>query len=168
LSDVATSFSDGQSTVEILTVHVDDQQVAFHLSDVAEVLPAAATAHLPHAPDVIRGLLNLRGRQLPVIDLRARLGLPSRPADPDDHVVVSRVGQRGIGIWVDRAVEVRRLDLTDLAPLAAHATGRHVCGAAMLDDGVLLVSDVETFLDAQESDLLDRALAAANEVGARG
>lgn len=149
-------------------MRVHDQRVAFYLSDVEEVLPAAETAHLPHAPDVIRGLLNVRGAQLPVLDLRARLGLPSRPADPDDHVVVSRVGQRSVGIWVDRADEVRRLDLTDLAPLAAHASARHVAGAAMLDDGVLLVSDVETFLDAYESDLLEQALAAANEVGARG
>lgn len=150
----------------MLTVAVDGQRVAFYLSDVTEVLPAAETAHLPHAPSVVRGLLNLRGEPLPVMDLRARLGLPTRPVDPDDHVVVCRIGGRAVGVWVDRADDVSSLDTDALVPMPEDAA-RHVAGAAMLEDGVLLVTDVESFLDAEETVLLDQALAAATEVGAR-
>ena len=153
--------SDGPSVrpVVVLAVSLGEQRVAFLLADVDEVLPAVEVAPLPHAPAVVRGLINLRGEPLPIIDLRSRLGLLRAPAHPDNHVLVCQVAGRALGVWVDRAEGVRQLEVVDIAPLDAPATGRHFAGAAMVEDGVLLVSDVGSFLNVAEAERLEQALA---------
>lgn len=154
----------GDTFVDVLVASVDAQQVAFHLTDVDEVLPAAEAAPLPHAPEVIRGLLNLRGEPLPLLDLRTRLGLPGREAHPDDHVLVCRVAGRRIGVWVDRADDVRRLEDGEVRSVP-DSTARHFAGAAMVEDGVLLVSDVASFLSLEEAADLEQALVPLSEAG---
>lgn len=150
--------------VRVLVVTLGDVRVAFRLEDVHEVLPAAEAAALADAPPVVKGLLNLRGDLLPILDLRVRIGLPTCPADPENHVLVCRVGGRAVGVWVDRAEDVREIDGADIAPLDGPDTGRHFEGAAMVADGVLLVSDVESFLSAGETQRLEEALAGRAEV----
>lgn len=152
--------ADGREGLHVLTARVDGQHVAFPLAHVHEVLPAAETTRLTHAPTVVLGLLNLRGAPLPVLDLRARLGLPRSEPDPADHVLVCRVGDRTVGVWVDRAQDVTTVDPSALADLPPDAPSRHLAGVALLDDDLLLVTDVDSFLSVDEMTLLDQALAA--------
>lgn len=153
----SVGMSDDES-VTVLTVRVDGQHVAFPLGDVYEVLPAVETTELAHAPGVVRGVVNLRGEPLPVIDLRTRLGLPSRDAEADDHVLVCQVRDRRVGVWVDRAHNVDTLSSASFAPIPADSPTRHLAGVALLDDGLLLVSDVDSFLSAEELARLDLAM----------
>lgn len=149
-----------------LIVVVDDERFAIPLEDVIEVLPAAAAHSLPGAPQVIRGLLNVRGNPVPVLDLRTRLGRPVRRPDPADHVVLCRIDERTVGIWVDHVSALAEIDTGDLVPVTEVAAADHVRGVALLPDGILLVTDVRSFLDADEGLGLDRALAAvANGAG---
>lgn len=143
----------------VLVLAVDGETVALPLDDVIEVLPAAAPEPLPTAPAVVTGLINLRGAPLPVLDLRTRLGLPRRDPDPDDHVVVCRVGARHIGLWVDRALRVDRLGRDSVAAIGDLAKASHVSGAILLTDGMLVVYDVHSFLDTEEALGLDEAMA---------
>ncbi len=149
--------------LDVLEILLDDQRIAFALADVVEVLPAAEVTPLPGAPSVVRGLLNLRGEPLPVLDLRARVGLPERPADADDHVLVCLAAGRRLGVWVDRAEGVRALDTARLDDDFDGVQARYVSGAAMVDGGVLLVSDVDAFLSLEESEALDLALVGASK-----
>lgn len=148
---------------DVLCVRLDGRRLGFRLKDVREVLPVADTTPLPHAPDVLLGLLNLRGQPVPVLDLRARLGLPLRSLHPDDHVVLCQVGERDVGVWVDRADDILHLDPEDVVPVRDAGPHRHVKGAVMLSDGLMLVTDVDSFLDARESAQLESALAAMTQ-----
>lgn len=150
--------SAGPSPVDVICVLLNGCRLGFLLPDVREVLPAMESTPLPHAPGVVHGLAIVRGEPLPVLDLRARLGMSTRPLHPDDHVVVCRVGGRDVGVWVDRADDIVSVDAGDIASLPATAPNRHVKGAVMLDDGLLLVTDVESFLDVNEAVQLEAAL----------
>jgi len=149
----------GEADTFVLVAMVADQRVALPLRDVVEILPAMALVPLPKGPDVVRGVVNLRGNPLPVLDLRARLDLPERAPCADDHVVVCRVGARAVGVWVDHASEVGSLDADRLVLAGDLPHAEHLLGAAMVADGLLLVHDVRTFLDADEALQLDQALA---------
>ena len=146
--------------LQALIVVVDDERFAIPLEDVIEVLPAVAAHPLPGAPEVIRGLLNVRGTPVPVLDLRTRLGRAARRPDPADHVVLCRIDERTVGIWVDHVSALTEIDAGDLVPVTEVASAEHVRGVALLPDGMLLVTDVRTFLDADEGLGLDRAMAA--------
>lgn len=145
--------------LDVLCVLIDDRRLGLPLEQVREVLPAVHASPLPHAPAVVHGLVNLRGQPLPVLGLRVRLGLPSRPLHPEDHVVVCRVGNRDVGVWVDRAEDILPVDPVRTAPVPETVPHQHVSGAVMLHDGLMLVTDIESFLDTSESLQLESALA---------
>lgn len=148
----------GSASRRVLLTSLDDERLAFPLEDVVEVLPAMASTPLPHAPVVIAGVVDLRGRPLPLLDLRARLGRSPADPDPDDHVVVCRIRDRQVGIWVDRALSVTSIDTGDMVAVSEVAQASHVEGVALVPDGMLFVYDVQSFLDADEALTLDGAM----------
>jgi len=156
-----TASADSVGAVQVLVVHVATMRCGFVLDDVIEVLPALEMAALPGAPEVIGGVIDLRGALVPVLDLRRRLGLPGRPPHVDDHVVVCHVGARSVAIWVDRAADVLTIARRDLAPLDDVAQAGYLPGAIRRDDGLMLVYDVRSFLAADEALRLDTALSSA-------
>jgi purine-binding chemotaxis protein CheW len=156
-----TVTASADATAQVLVVHVATMRCGFVLDDVIEVLPAVQMAALPGAPEVIGGVIDLRGALVPVLDLRRRLGLPTRPPHVDDHVVVCTVGARSVAIWVDRAADVLTIARRDLAPLDGVAQAGYLPGVTRRDDGLMLVYDVRSFLAADEALRLDTALSSA-------
>jgi purine-binding chemotaxis protein CheW len=125
---------------------------------VSEVVRAVEIEPLPQAPAVVSGVINVRGALTPVIDLRRRLGLSAKELSPDDHFIVADCGSRRVALHVDRAVDL--LSIRDLAiePLARDAASPYIAGAVALEDGVLVIYDLATFLSALETTALNLAL----------
>src|SRR5690242_9847746 len=94
------------SLVRLLTFELDEQRFGLPMADVQEVVRVAAFARLPKAPQVIEGVLNFRGALVPVLDIRARFGLPPRAVRMSDHLVVAQAGPRKVAIRVDRAADL--------------------------------------------------------------
>lgn len=145
---------------EVLLFTLASQRYAVPSADVRELVRAARLTPLPRAPDVVEGLLNLRGELLPVLDLRRRFRLPPRPLSPSEHFIVTRAGHRTVVLRVDRAEGLLALepDALDTTPQALPGVG-YVAGALKLPDGLVLVHDLATFLSEAESLALDTALA---------
>lgn len=150
--------SETRSSFPMLVVHLDDARFGLPLDRVVEVLPSVATVPLPGAPAVVEGLLNLRGTLVPVVDLRARTGLRSRPAAPEDHLVACEVRGRVVAVRVDRAEEVLSVDSADLQAIEEVASASHLAGVTRTVDGLLLVYDVASFLSLEEILGIGRAL----------
>jgi purine-binding chemotaxis protein CheW len=146
----------------LLLFLLDDSRFAIRADAVAEIIRAVAITPLPNAPAVIEGIIDLRGRMIPVFDLRRRFGLPPRELRASDHFIVVRAATRLAALHVDQV-----LDLTDAAddaiePMtAAVSSAKHVDGVAHLGDGMALIHDVDAFLSAAEADALDAALEAS-------
>ena len=146
--------------VHVLVVRAGGERLGIPLADVVEVLPALASSALPDAPPMVCGVVNLRGAPLPLVSLRERVGLPTVATDPDHHVVVCRVAGRPVGLWVDAAEVVTEVEADGVVPAEGVVASRHLDGVALLPDGLLLVYDVRSFLDADAALRLDSALAA--------
>jgi purine-binding chemotaxis protein CheW len=149
---------------EVLLFTLEGQRYALPSADVQELVRAVRLTPLPRAPEVVEGLLNLRGQLLPVLDLRRRFRLPPRPLSPLDHFIIARAGPRLVGLRVDRAEGLLSLEPGDLdeTPYTLPGVG-YVAGAVKLPEGLVLVHDLRTFLSEAESLALDAALAATPE-----
>jgi purine-binding chemotaxis protein CheW len=146
---------------EVLVFEVGGQKYALPTSDVRELVRAVTITPLPNAPSVIEGVVDVRGRVLPVLDVRARFRLPAKPLDPSDHFIVASAGPRGVILRVDRATHLALVDEASVQPsqtLGPSAT--YVAGVARLDGGMVLIHDLATFLSAAEAASLDEALRA--------
>lgn len=145
---------------EILVFVLAGQRYALWASDVRELLRAVAIVPLPRAPEIIEGVINLRGRIVPVIDLRRRFGLQPRAVQPNDHFIIAALGARLVALRADRALDLVRLDPGQLERgEALSPAARHLPGVARLSYGLTVIHDLRTFVTESEAASLDRALA---------
>jgi purine-binding chemotaxis protein CheW len=146
-------------TVDIVVFEAGGQRYGLPAADVREVLRAAALTPLPVAPAVIEGVLNVRGVIVPVLDLRARFRLPPKDLEPGDHLIVATLGPRVVALRADQALGLLRLPADHVEDARRLVSGaEYVAGVARLEDGLLLIHDLRTFLSASEAATLDEAL----------
>ncbi len=148
----------------IVVALVGGHRLGLPLGAVVQLLPMVLATPLPQAPPVVEGVIDVRGTVVPVLDLRARLGADRRPAVPGDRLVLASVRERLVALRVDHVEEVVDVPSVDLQAAAGLATDGSAVGVARLEDGLLVVHDLDRFLGADEVVQLDRALAAAQPV----
>lgn len=165
---VTTPTGAAREPVTLLVVDVDGHRCALPADVVVEIHPAVQLARLPDAPEVVVGMVNRRGRPLPVLDLRRRLGLPGRSLRPEDRLVVLALPGREVALLVDAAVDMLTVpaEAIDEAVTGAAEAARS-SGVAVLPDGLLVILDVQGFLSSGESAALDEALQQALAAASR-
>jgi purine-binding chemotaxis protein CheW len=148
-----------RSPLGVLMFEVGGRRYGLQAAEVRELLRAVAVVPLPGAPPLMEGVINVRGRVVPVLDVRARLRLPAKPVEPTDHLIVAQAGGRLVALRVDRATDLVRFDATDVEEARGLVPGLgHAGWVARLPDDVLLIHDLGTFLSQAESALLAGAL----------
>ena len=147
--------------LELLVFELAGVRYALELSAVREVVSAVMIAPLPDAPPVIEGIVDVRGEIVPVYDLRHRFGLPARPLSADERLVIAWTNTRLVSFRCERTDWVAHVSrsLVD-APDSARSAGRHIAGVVRLPDGLVLIQNLDAFLEAAESAQLDEALSA--------
>jgi purine-binding chemotaxis protein CheW len=98
-------------------LRVANREYALPVAQVIEILRMVAVTPLPESPPWIAGILNLRGKGVPVMDLRHRLGLPVLPADVNAHIVVLEVRGQLLGLIADEVIEILLLSRDALQPV---------------------------------------------------
>jgi purine-binding chemotaxis protein CheW len=151
---------------DVLVFEVEGQRFGVFGSAVEEIARAVAVSPLPRAPAVVDGIINVRGRLAPVLDLRRRFGLPDKAVDPGEHFVLARCHDRLVTLRADRVLGLERVSRADLdEPRTATARAEHLAGVVKLPDGLVLVYDLPSFLSEAEARELDRAVTTAQGVG---
>lgn len=157
-----TDTRDRRRPLRLLVFELAGRRLALDAGRLIEVVQAVAIEPLPRSPRVVEGVVNYRGAVAPVLDLRHRLGLPPRPLDPDQHFVVTRTSRRTVVLRVDRAVELAEVAREDVeSPLSVVPEAELVEGLARTSDGLLVIHDLERFLEAQEEIELEKSLGEA-------
>lgn len=138
---------------------VEGNRYAVPLSSVERVLLMVAVQPVPGAPRVVLGAINLAGRVVPVVDLRRRLGLPSREYGLDAHLLIVQTARRTLALTADEAIGLAEVDAASVAPTEVVLPGLgRIAGIAALPDGLLFIHDIEAFLTPEEERELGQAL----------
>jgi purine-binding chemotaxis protein CheW len=135
--------------LEIATFYVDDALLGIPIAQVEEINHHLELTPVPHVPPCVRGLMNLRGEVVTVVDLRVVLGLePTAISRRTCNVVVRSRGEQ-VGILADRVGDVIRARRAEIEPPpanAAGADGRFLSGVCKLENELLSLLDVEQAL----------------------
>lgn len=158
----ATRQRERSPAARLFVFSTDGQRYAVPLLDVDRVLPMVAVSPLSEAPEVVEGVVNVRGEVVPVVDVRRRLGLPGRQQGLAARLVLVRTARRTLALAVDSADGVSELDASAVASAEALIPGaRYVAGIAALPDGLLFIHDLDAYLSLDDERRLDAALAEA-------
>jgi len=146
--------------MHLLLFTLDSHRFALPLDRVREIVHAVEITPLAGAPGVVEGVVDVRGAVVPVLDVRARFRLPARPVRLSDHLVLAEGAGRLVALRVDRAVGMEEVPPEAMTmPGANDPAMAHLAGVVTLDDGMVLVHDLDAFLSQAEADALARALA---------
>ena len=137
---------------QYITFIANGQEFATDIMMIREIRGWTDITPLPHVPDYVRGLINLRGSILPVVDLKARLGLGLTEATSKHVIIVAHTEARSTGILIEAVSDIITLRPSDIQPTPEMAdASRDSCieGMAVLDDRmvtVLSTSDIAASL----------------------
>jgi purine-binding chemotaxis protein CheW len=153
----ATGAEATSSVSQYLTFKLDQELFAVDIGKVHEVIELNTMTKVPRMPDFMRGVINLRGNVVPVVDVRLKLGLGMTAKSVDTCVVISEIaidGQRTVlGALVDSVQEVIDLDANHLAPpphLGSRVDSTVVRGMGKRDDQFVMILDLDRVFTAQD------------------
>ena len=135
---------------QLVTFRLDGALYGIEVSHVQEVLRTERVTPVPLAPAAVAGLINLRGQVVTAIELRDRLGRPTRPDDVDSVAVVVRLQGEAVGLLVDSIDDVVRVRPADFEPPPETLQGETrslIRGAYKLEGELLLALDVRKVVD---------------------
>ena len=144
------STSTDTSGGEYLSFTLGAEHYGVDILKVQEIRGYDAVTRVPDAPDYIKGVINLRGTIVPVIDLRLKLRLDEARYDAFTVMIVLNVEDRVVGIVVDSVSDVIPLNAEQIRPtpeFGAAVDTRFISGIGTQDDRMLILLDIETLLD---------------------
>lgn len=143
----------------LVVFSLDGQRYALALAAVEKVVRAVEVTSLPGAPDIVLGIINMQGRVIPLVNVRRRFRLPEKEMMLTDQIVIAHTARRPVALVVDAVTGV--LECPEREAVAARdilPDVEYVEGVVKLEDGLILIHNLDQFLSLEEETSLDRAL----------
>jgi len=151
-----------------LIFHLDKEDYGISIQNVTEIVGKQNITRVPNMPDYVKGVINLRGQVIPVIDVRTRFGLPFREYDDRTCSIVITVNNTQFGLIVDVVDEVINIDADKISPPPSLTQEQQACfirgmGRTTASDKVKLLLKVERLLKDDEMEQLATMNEAVNQ-----
>ncbi len=147
---------------DLITDEQDEHLVALQLAGetygvdislIHGIIRLQEITRVPHAPDFVEGVTNLRGKVIPVIDLRKRLGLAVSEPTRSTRIVVVEIDSKAVGMVVDGVSEVLRISrgvIEPPSPIVADITAEYLRGVGKVNDRLVILLDLAALLSSAE------------------
>lgn len=144
---------------QLVVFSLNEQRYALYLHAVERIIRAVDVTPLPEAPDIIIGIINLQGRIIPVANIRKRFGLLEQEIDLSNQFIIASTSRRTVALVVDSVNEVIEPEEEKVILAEKITPGMELIdGVIKLEDGMILIHDLDRFLSLEEETLLDRAI----------
>ena len=131
---------------QFITFHSDEQEFGADIMTIREIRGWTETTPLPHSPEYVCGVINLRGMVLPVVDLKARLGRGATEVSAKHVIIVVRCGDQTMGLLVDAVSDILTATENDIQvtpELARDGQSEFIDGIAVLDERMVTILNME-------------------------
>ena len=146
---------------EYLTFVLGTEQYGLEILKVQEIRGYDAVTQIANTPDFIKGVVNLRGKIVPIVDLRIKFKLGKVAYDEFTVVIILNLSGRIVGIVVDGVSDVMALkedQLREVPSLVTSIDTKYIVGLATVEQHMLILVDIEKLMSSQEMELIDSAI----------
>ncbi|MGE5545630.1 MAG: chemotaxis protein CheW [Solirubrobacterales bacterium] len=148
---------------QFITFTIGDEEYGVDIMAIREIKGWTATTALPNAPAYMRGVINLRGAIIPILDLKARFG--RGPAEPSARnvIIVVAVGTRLAGLLVDAVADILAVQDTDIQPVPEleHSSEKFLAGLVTVEGRMVALLDLDIVFDLDTAPTAEAQLAVA-------
>jgi purine-binding chemotaxis protein CheW len=151
-------------TLQVVSFALGSEEYGVDIAQVQEINRMVTVTHVPQAAQFMEGVINLRGRLIPIIDLRTRFGMERAERTKNTRIVVTEIGSKRLGMVVDSVSEVLRIpveQIEDAPDLVAGVDTEYIRGVGKLDDRLIILLDLGRVISADEKTELQKLDAAA-------
>ena len=147
-------------TIQVVSFKLGSEEYGVDIAQVQEINRMVSITHVPRAPQFMEGVINLRGQLIPIIDLRARFGMPREEHTKSTRIVVTEIGAKRVGMVVDSVSEVLRLPVDAIEAAPDMITGvdtEYIRGVGKIDDRLIILLDLAKIISGAEKRELETA-----------
>ncbi|EPR42331.1 CheW protein [Desulfovibrio sp. X2] len=145
--------------LQLVTFSIGDEEFGVDILKVQEIIRTMEITKVPKAPEFVEGVINLRGKVIPIIDLRKRFGMETRAHDKNTRIIVIEINNMIVGFVVDSVSEVLRISADTVEPpppVVAGVESEYIKGVGKLADRLLIMLDLDRLLSREEKDVLSQ------------
>ena len=156
MDEILEELEQDDLTGQYLTFYIEETVYSLPLTHVIEIIGIQRVTHIPGMPHYIKGIVNLRGKVVPILDVRLKFGQPERPYDDKTCIVIVLINEMNVGLIVDMVEEVIAMDKANMSPppLSDRRIGESFLDSiATIGDKVIMNIDCEKFFQTDIADL---------------
>jgi purine-binding chemotaxis protein CheW len=156
------SIKENKELLQLVSFKIGDEEFGVDILSVQEINRMSQITKVPNTSDFIEGVINLRGRVIPVMDLRVKLGMPRKEHGKNTRIVVVELKGQTIGFIVDEVSEVLRIskEITEAPPeMVGGVNSDYITSIGKLEDRLLILLDLEKIISTSELTKLKKAAA---------
>lgn len=155
--------------VDLVIFTLDESRFALPLAAVERVVRVVEITPLPKAPDIVLGIIDVQGGIIPVIDVRKRFRFPKRETQLNDQLVIARTAKRTVALLADDVTGVMACPKERIVEAEKVVSGMaFVEGIVKINEGMILIHNLDAFLSLDEEKRLDDALRESAGFGEKG
>ncbi len=150
--------SAAEEIVQLVTFKLGNEEFALDILKVQEINRVVEITKVPKAPDFVEGVINLRGRVIPIVDIRKKFHLNIKEATKETRIIVVNIMNKTIGLIVDSVSEVLRIDSSTIQPpppLIAGLDSDYIKGVGKLDERLIILLDIDKIFTTGEHKLIE-------------
>ena len=138
---------------------LDEGHYALDLSVVERIIQSVEITPLPEAPDIVLGIINIKGKIIPVVNIRRRFRLSEKDIEPTNRLIIAHTLKRTVALVVDVVLGVIETPEDRVVKAGTVLPGLdYVQGVVKMEDGMILIHDLNKFLSLEEEQTLDTAI----------
>lgn len=156
MAEVQTSQDVSAEELQLVIFRLASEEYALPITKVQEINRLAPITQMPQTPPFVEGIINLRGRIIPVLDLRKRFQLAVNEHSEDSRIIIVEVGGQTVGVIVDAVAEVIRLGAAQVEPPPPSfmLDAQYIQGIGKVDNRLLILLEIDRIITTEEEIVL--------------
>jgi purine-binding chemotaxis protein CheW len=143
--------------IQLVSFHLDHEEYGVEVLKVREIIRMVNITHMPNTPPYVEGIINLRGKVIPIISMRKRFGLMDVETNSQTRVIIMDIGGELLGFTVDAVSEVIRISSSEIQPSPSVASGgvgqEYIAGVINHGERLLVLLNLDLMFSQEEQEL---------------
>ncbi len=149
MANTTVSLSESKEILQLVTFTLGTEEYAIDILNVQEINRITEITKVPNSPDYVEGVINLRGKVIPVINLRRKFNFEQKVTDDNSRIIIVEIQGVTNGLVVDSVLEVLRIPLDsveDTPPMSVELNSHFISGIAKLDNRLIILIELDKLM----------------------
>ena len=145
--------TNGDNLLQLVSFNLDKEEFGINILDVKEINRMTKITKLPNCPHYVEGIINLRSKVIPVIDLRAKLNKNKKEHDKNTRIIITEINEKSVGVIVDSVKEVIRISESrteEVSQMGYGKNSQYIKSIGKLDDRLLILININKIINSHD------------------